>query len=100
MTHRAYRNHSGEDRLDSVQDFDRTPAAKEHHGPCGSCGADTTRNVTVGAPGHPRNGWECHGCGENYLRQEMAQRDATYTKAVRRFYAETEGTNGEIPSET
>lgn len=75
MTHRAYRNISGEDRLYSYRDYDRTPAATDHHGACRTCGRETERLVTVGPPGHPRNGWECKGCGEAALR-------ATYDRAM------------------
>jgi hypothetical protein len=68
---RAYRNQSGETRLDSFHDYDRTPSAfMAHKGTC-ACGVETSRNVTRGPAGSPLNGWECHACGEAYLRAQF-----------------------------
>lgn len=68
---RAYRNVPGETRLDSFRDYDRTPSNDVHHGSCRRCRAETSRSVTVGPPGHPRNGFECQACGELFLREQF-----------------------------
>ncbi len=65
------------DSLDSFEPEQRTPSSAEHHGACRTCGEDTSRSVTVGPPGHPRNGWECAACSEAYLQ-------AIYNRADKR----------------
>ncbi len=75
MTHRGYRNVGGETRLDDLRTYQRSPnSSVEHKGRCG-CGAETSRYVTVGAPGHPENGWECANCGNLRLQFEMQKHD-------------------------
>lgn len=70
MTHRAYTRHGSEPDLRRYKRFDSGPTSSAHKGFC-PCGVETSRNVTVGAPGHPRNGWECRECGERYLREQF-----------------------------
>ncbi len=75
MTHRGYRNTPGEEDLSRFRPVERTPNPNvEHKGKCG-CGAETSRFVTVGPPGHPENGWECKDCGELRLQFEMQKHD-------------------------
>lgn len=57
------------DRIDRYEPRHR-PLASEQQGLCG-CGVETTRFVTLGPPGHPENGPECHACGELRLRLHM-----------------------------
>lgn len=74
MTHRGYIRH-GED-AESLARFStpsRVAGDTDHHGQC-PCGTETTRNVTIGPSGHPRNGWECAACGERFLRAEYESR--------------------------
>ena len=67
---RAYR-WTPHDHIREPRQTSSLPSSNEHSGACKSCGASTSRNVTVGGPGHPRNGWECHGCGDHYMALEL-----------------------------
>ncbi len=68
---RAYRNVPGETRLDSFRDYDRSPSGDHpHKGRC-RCGVETSRSVTVGPPGHPRNGWECSACADVFIKAQF-----------------------------
>lgn len=68
---RGYRWTPSDNLLREAAPRPSLPANKDHHGACKSCGADTSRNVTAGGPGHPRNGWECVKCGEHYMALEL-----------------------------
>jgi len=76
---RAYRNYAGEINLDSFRDYDRSPASRTAHKGLCRCGAETSRSVTVGPAGDPRNGWQCRECGEQFIR---AQFDKSARKAA------------------
>ncbi len=71
---RAYRWNDRDSVPREWSGHSQLPAAKEHGGKC-PCGTFTTRSVTVGGPGHPRNGWECVPCGEHYMALELAGAD-------------------------
>ncbi len=68
--HRGYR-WTDKDHIKEPSRPVSLPSNMEHGGTCKSCGAFTLRNVTVGGPGHPRNGWECQGCGDHYMALEL-----------------------------
>ena len=63
-----------DDRIWDGFSVPQTAANKAHEGLCG-CGVETSRSVTLGPPGHPENGWECHACGDLRLRFEMMKAD-------------------------
>lgn len=75
MTHRGYLNDPSDRSLAAFAPRRRPTSYDEHKGVC-ACGVETTRYVTTGPPGHPENGWQCHGCGEAHLRAifDRAQR--------------------------
>lgn len=61
--------------LERFRSFDHSSNGRvAHKGFCG-CGVETSRSVTLGPPGHPENGFECHACGELRLQFEMAKHD-------------------------
>lgn len=61
----------GEQNYSAYRPIERRSSDVDHKGLC-SCGVETSRSVTVGPPGDPRNGWECSGCGEASLRAQFA----------------------------
>jgi len=75
---RGYRNYPGELDFSRFRGTERTPANVAHLGLC-RCGAETSRSVTVGPAGDPRNGWQCRECGEQFIR---AQFDKSARKAA------------------
>ncbi len=66
-----------EDRLDSFNDAfkygNRNVPEPVKTGVCG-CGVSTNRYVTHGAPGDPRNRWQCEPCAEIELREQFMDR--------------------------